>query len=400
MIEKTETRPDRRLNAGKEISKSKAQLQNEIAELKQALETLQQRLEQSAIYDVLTNLPNRAFLLERLKGSFSRSTRQPDYMFAVLFLDLDNFKIINDSFGHQAGDALLIETAKRLKTVTRPYDTVCRLGGDEFVILMEDIKTIYDVLRTAERIQKEIGKPVKSQKLEMLTSASVGIAISKKDYMNPENILHDADKAMYQAKKQGRACHVIFDEQMHIQATARLQFENKLKKAVEQNEFSIHYQPILSLDNSKIVGFEALARWQSPEGNFIPPSEFIPVAEEIGLIIPIGNWILSQACRQMNLWHKQFPEKSRLAVTANISSRQFTPNLAETIKQIITETELEPECLQLEVQERIIIKNPAVASNLLFKLKDLNVDIHMDDFGTGFSSLSSLNKYPIVSCQA
>ena len=356
---------------------------------------LDEKLRHAAFHDTLTNLPNRALFIENLKGSLARSERHKDYLFAVLFLDLDRFKNINDSLGHVSGDKLLLEVAERLKKCVRPYDIIARLGGDEFAILLADIKSGRDAIRIAERIQYEINLPFKLNNHEVRTTASIGIVLSKLGYEQPEPLLRDADTAMYQAKASGRGCHIMFDEVMHAHAMSQLQLENDLRQAVEKNELLLHYQPIVSLDTSKIIGFEALLRWKCPSGELVPPVEFIPVAEETGLIIPIGRWVFYEACRQMCLWQKQFPARTPLTISINLSSRQFSPELIGQIKQILRETGLSPNSLRLEITESIIMKDPEAAAALILQLRKMDIKVYIDDFGTGYSSLSYLYKFPI-----
>jgi diguanylate cyclase (GGDEF)-like protein len=383
----------------------RAKLLKKTLGLNEQLEQKVEILKHVAFYDELTNLHNRTSFLDRLSASIARANRQKDYMFAVLFLDLDRFKNINNSLGHMAGDQLLIEVAARLKKNVRPYDTVTRIrgnyddtvarfGGDEFGVLLSDIKSIRGVVRIAERLQNEIKSPIKIYDRDVYTTASIGIAVSKISYERPEDILRDADTAMNKAKSLGRACHVIFDEIMHAQAASYLQFENSLRRAVEKNEFLLNYQPIVLTDTNKIVGFEALLRWKCPERGLVSPGEFISVAEETGLIIPIGRWVLREACRQMHAWHQTFPAYSQLTISVNISIRQFAPDLVETIKQVLNETALNPVSLKLEITESVIMNNIEIAADIFSQLKNLNIKVQVDDFGTGYSSLSYLGQFP------
>lgn len=389
----------------KEENKTKKQLINELVELRQRIielersetehKMLDEKVKRYSFYDTLTDLPNRALFLDRLKASIARADRQKGYMFAVLVVGLDRFKNINDSLGHVAGDQLLIEVAARLKKHIRTYDTVARLGGDEFAVLLADVKNIRYVISATERLHNTIKLPIKINNHVVHITASIGITISKKAYEKPEDILRDAHTAMYKAKELGRACYVIFDEIMHAQATSYLQLENSLRQAVEKNQFLLNYQPIVFSDTNEIVGFEALLRWKSPERGLVSPNEIIPVAEETGLIIPIGKWVLREACKQMHLWHELFPAHSHLTISVNISIKQFTPDFAETIKQILNETGLNPSSLKLEITERVIMNNPEIAAKVFSELKDLNIKVQMDDFGTGCSSLGYLYIFPI-----
>ncbi|HGE71710.1 TPA: EAL domain-containing protein [Candidatus Poribacteria bacterium] len=353
-------------------------------------------------YDILTELPNRALFLEHIKASMARATRQKDYKFAVIVFNIDNFKKIIKSFGHIAGDQLLIEVAARLKKHLRPYDTVARveydavarLGGDEFAILLSDIKNIRNVIRAADRLHNKIKLPIKINNHIVNITASIGIAVGKPGYENPEDILRDADTAMYKAKTLGKGCYVIFDEVMHAQAVSYLQLENSLQQAIEKNQFLLNYQPIVLLETNEIMGFEALLRWKSPERGLVAPNEIISIAEETGLIIPIGRWVLLEACRQMNAWQTRLPIYSHLTISVNVSVKQFTLDLVQTIKQILNETGLNPACLKLEITESVIINNPETAEEIFSQLKKLNIKVQMDDFGTGHSSLSYLHQFP------
>ncbi|MEW6570162.1 MAG: EAL domain-containing protein [Nitrospirota bacterium] len=353
-------------------------------------------------YDVLTGLPNRALFLDHLNATMARANRQKDYKFAVIVFNIDRFKNIVDSFGHTAGDQLLIEVAERLKKHIRLYDTVARfeneavarLGGDEFAVLLSDVKNIRNVISVTERLHNIIKRPIKIDNQVVNITASIGIALSKPEYAKPEDILRDADTAMYKAKKLGKACYVIFDEIMHAQVISYLQMENSLRRAIEKNQFLLNYQPIVFSETNEIVGFEALLRWKSPERGLVSPVEIIPIAEETGLIIPIGRWVLLEACRQMYAWHVAFPAQSHLTISVNVSIKQYTLDLVETIKQILEETGFNPACLKLEITESTIINNPETATGVFSELKNLNIKVQMDDFGTGFSSLGYLHQFP------
>jgi diguanylate cyclase (GGDEF)-like protein/PAS domain S-box-containing protein len=362
----------------------------------------EEKIKRYVSYDILTELPNRALFLDHLKASIARADRQKDYKFAVIVFNIDRFKSIIDSFGHIAGDQLLIEVAARLKKHLRLYDTVARLeydavarlGGDEFAVLLSDIKNIRNVISAAERLQNIIKLPIKINNHVVSITASIGIAVSKPGYENPEDILRDADTAMYKAKTLGKACYVIFDEIMHAQALSYLQLENSLRQAIEKNQFLLNYQPIVLLETNEIVGFEALLRWKSPERGLVLPNEIIPLAEEVGLIIPIGRWVLLDACKQMHSWHRLFPAHSHLTISVNISIKQYTVDLVKTIKQILNKTGLNPACLKLEITESVIINNPETAAEIFSQLKNLNIKVQMDDFGTGYSSLGYLHQFP------
>ena len=356
----------------------------------------EERLLHDAFHDALTGLPNRALFMDHLKLTIARAKRRDEQMFAVLFLDLDRFKIINDSLGHMIGDQLLVGIARRLETCLRPGDTVARLGGDEFTILLEDIQDASEAIAVAERIQKELRVPFNLGGHEVFTTVSIGIAPSTTGYDRPEDLLRDADTAMYRAKTLGKTRHEVFDKAMHARAMNLLQLETDLRRAVERQEFFIQYQPIVSLESGKLHGFEALVRWQHPERGPISPMDFIPVAEETGLIIPIGQWVLAEACRQMRHWQEKFTDCGPLTMSVNLSSKQFTqPNLIDRIKQVLEETKIDPHSLKLEITESVVMENIETATEMLKQLRAVGVGLSIDDFGTGYSSLSYLHRFPI-----
>jgi len=356
----------------------------------------EEKLHHSASHDELTDLPNRALFLDRLEQALKHAKRREDYVFAVLFLDLDRFKVVNDSLGHTVGDQLLIAISRRLELCLREVDTIARLGGDEFVILLLDIKDVNDVTQTAERIKKELAFPFKLNEQEVFSSVSIGIALSTTGYDQPENLLRDADIALYRAKALGRACHVVFDCDMHTRAVALLRLETNLQQAIKRQEFRLYYQPILSLKTNRIVSFEALARWQHPQRGLISPDEFIPTAEETGLIVPFGYWVLREACQQLRVWQKQFSVNSPLAISVNFSVKQFLqPDLVEKISQILWGADLDAHCLRIEITESVLMENAAAATAVLSQLAALGIQLYMDDFGTGYSSLSYLHRFPV-----
>ncbi|MEW6599811.1 MAG: EAL domain-containing protein [Nitrospirota bacterium] len=349
-----------------------------------------------ALHDSLTGLPNRALFMDRLEHAVERERRNSKYMFAVLFLDMDRFKVLNDSMGHTTGDELLVAVSKRLESSLRPGDTVARFGGDEFALLLEDLGSKGEAIFIAERVQDQLRMPFNLSGQDVFTTASIGIAFSTTGYDQPEHLLRNADIAMYHAKSNnGNERFKIFDAGMYATAVARLQLETDLRQAVNQNEFILHYQPIISMQDGSIEGLEALIRWLHPVQGFISPNDFIPTAEETGLVIEIGEWVLYEACRQLNAWHKQYPSMSHLSVSVNISSKQLLPKLINQIRHVIQETGIRPECLVLEITESMIMENAKLASPLLFQLKEMNVKIHIDDFGTGYSSLSYLHQFPV-----
>jgi diguanylate cyclase (GGDEF)-like protein len=353
------------------------------------------QLRHNVFHDGLTGLPNRALFMKQLSAAILRSQRLSNRLFAVLFIDLDRFKVINDSLGHGVGDQLLIKTASRLKSCMRHGDVVARLGGDEFVILLNDIQSIRDATDVADRIQAALTLPFNFSGQEVFISLSVGITLSTTGYQRPEDFLRDADTAMYRAKAYGKARYEIFDVSMHDSAVKQMQLENDLRRAIERREFEIYFQPIVCLESRKVSGFEALIRWQHPTRGLLDPTDFIAVAEETGAIIPIGYWVLSEACRQLHSWQLEYGATS-LTMSVNLSTKQFSQrNLIEQISSILQSTGLNPRSLKLEITETAIMENAASAAEMLLKLRDLGIEIYMDDFGTGYSSLSSLHHFPV-----
>jgi diguanylate cyclase (GGDEF)-like protein/PAS domain S-box-containing protein len=347
-----------------------------------------------AFHDALTGLPNRALFMNRLEHATERAKRRKDYQFAVLFLDLDRFKVINDSLGHLVGDQLLIEIAQRLVKCLRPGDTVARLGGDEFAILLDGIESVNDAIRVSDRIQKELMLPFNLNGQEVCMTTSIGIALNNRDYNQPNDLLRDADIAMYRAKALGKARYAVFDTGMHTRAVELLHLEANLRRAIEQQEFRLYYQPILCLTSGKITGVEALLRWQHPQRGLVSPAEFIPVAEETGLIVAIGEWVLQTACAQSKTW--QDMGLPPLFVAINLSARQFQhQNLLELIKKILKETGMTAQTLKLEITESIAMRDLDFSIPVLKELSTMGVQILIDDFGTCYSSLGYLNRFPI-----
>lgn len=366
----------------------------DITEQKHAEEQITQR----AFYDQLTGLPNRSLFIDRLRVSLEYRKRNQDYLFAVLFIDVDRFKIVNDSLGHSLGDQLLVMIAQRLKKCVRTFDTVARFGGDEFAVLLDNIRGVAEIIPIIERIQNEMKLPCNLTRQEVVTSFSIGVALSDMSpYIQPEEILRDADIAMYYAKANGKACYVLFDASMHAQAVKVLQMETDLRMAIERHEFVLHYQPVVSMEDDKIIGFEALLRWVSPNG-IVYPDEFISVAEETGLIVPIGKWVLYEACRQMSEWQERFPQFQHLTVSVNLSTKEFSqPNFIQLIENILQRTGLEARNLKLELTEKMIIENFEHAATVFQQLRALNVQVLIDDFGTGYSALNYMLYLPIDS---
>ncbi|HKQ51138.1 MAG TPA: EAL domain-containing protein [Pyrinomonadaceae bacterium] len=360
------------------------------------LQESREHFRNAALHDALTGLPNRTLLMNHLKLAVEHAKRRPEYLFAALFLDLDRFKVINDSLGHLAGDQLLVELARRLEDCVRTTDIVARLGGDEFAILLSDLEDSADAVRVSERIQEELRRPFRLGGQEVYTSASIGITLSATGYRDPEAILRDADTVMYRAKANGKARHELFDAQMHARAVALLQMETDLRRAVERREFQVHYQPIVSLRSGRVAGLEALVRWQHPERGCVPPADFIPVAEETGLILEIGRQVLRDACAQMRRWQLEGVVAPSLTLSVNLGGKQFNrPDLAERIDQALYETGLDPRCLKLEITESVIMGNAEAACVTLAGLRGLGMGISIDDFGTGYSSLSYLHRFPV-----
>lgn len=356
----------------------------------------QQQLFYNAYHDSLTGLYNRAWLMDKLKQAIARAN-QEDYLFAILFIDLDRFKVVNDSLGHALGDQMLLKIGDRLKICLRHKDTVARFGGDEFTILLDDIQGVREATRVAERIIQELAKSINLDEHEIFTTASIGIAISYPDYQQPEDILRDADIAMYRAKAQCNR-YAVFDKAMHDEVVQASQLETDLRRAVEsldvEPQFQLYYQPIVSLSSSKISGFEALIRWQHPTRGLLAPGQFIATAEETGLIVPMGNWVLHEACRQLQAWQVTFG--SSLAIAVNVSVKQFLqPDLVEQIAQVLTETPLNAASLKLEITESLVIENAEAALAMLAQIKALGVQLAIDDFGLGYSSLSRLHSFRV-----
>lgn len=348
-----------------------------------------------ATHDALTGLPNRAQFTEILTDAIRKAENNKNYQFAVLFLDLDRFKVINDGLGHVMGDKLLVAIAQRLANCIRPEDTVARFGGDEFTILLNNLKNVDYAIEIAERLQEEIIQPFAVDGHEVYTSASVGITISDAANRKPEDFLRDSDTAMYRAKAAGKARYQIFDSAMHIRSMNLLQIENDLRRAVEREEFFVVYQPIVDLRTGAIREFEALVRWNHPEHGFIPPNDFIPVAEENGLIMAIDRWVLTEACRQLSEWQKNPLYKDSLSVSVNLSTKLLiNTNLTKQIRDLTEEMNLDPHCLKLEVTETSVMENAEIALQILSDINALGVRISSDDFGTGYSSLSYLHRFP------
>ncbi|MGK7888442.1 MAG: EAL domain-containing protein [Leptolyngbyaceae cyanobacterium] len=374
------------------------QVQLELKERKR----IEARLRHDAFHDVLTNLPNRALLMDRLDQSLrlikSRHQRQtsPAYQFAVLFLDLDHFKVVNDSLGHLVGDMLLKQVAQRLRSSLRIGDTVARLGGDEFVFLIEDIAHVQEAIEVANRIKTLLQEPFQLDGHEVFIGVSIGIATSSLHYQEPSQILRDADTAMYSAKAQGRSCYTIFNTTMHDQAMRRLNLENDLRRAIENNELQVYYQPIFALNQHHIYSAEALVRWQHPVEGLLAPGKFIHMAEEIGIVTEIDWWVCREACQQLKDWQSAFPHFTDLKINLNFSGRHFThPHFADVFRAEIEPQNIRYQSLRIEITESTLIQNASVSKTVLQQLQASGVRICIDDFGTGYSSLSYLHQFPI-----
>ncbi len=349
-----------------------------------------------SLHDKLTALPNRALLLERIGRAISRSKRRKDDLFAVLYLNLDRFKVVNDSLGHDIGDELLIAVARRLEKALRTQDTVARISGDEFAVLLDELGNMADASRLTHRIQEELKQPFNLHNQEVFMTASIGTVFSSIQFENPEDLLRDADTAMYRAKHIGPGQCQIFNLGMHEKTMKLLGLESDLRKALLQKELRLLYQPIISLTSGEIIGFEALIRWIHPKRGMVNPVDFIPLAEDTGLIIPIGAWVIQEACRQISAWQKAFPREKALKMTVNLSGKQFArADLIPKVDLILRETQPEPGSIGFEITESVIMENTKDVTSMLKQLQARGIRLYLDDFGTGYSSLSYLHRFPI-----
>ncbi|MFN0277351.1 MAG: putative bifunctional diguanylate cyclase/phosphodiesterase [Pyrinomonadaceae bacterium] len=366
----------------------------DISERKRA----EEQLLHDAFHDGLTGLANRALFMDHLRLTIERCKSRHSNQYAVLFLDYDRFKVVNDSLGHAEGDELLKQIARRLERWTRTGDLVARLGGDEFVILLSEMLASDDAIQVAERIQEDLKDPFDLSGKGVFISASIGIALSIDGFRTAEDMLRDADIAMYSAKTNGRARYEVFNEAMRTLATTRLQLETELRQALERREFEVHYQPIFNLVTQEIKGFEALVRWRHPDRGLIQPNDFIPAAEESGLILPLGRWILVESCRQMRVWQDSLPNAESLVISVNLSAKQFLQSdLAEQVVEALESTGLSSRSLKLEITESYLIENSDKAVKIMNRLREIGVELSLDDFGTGYSSLSYLHRLPVNS---
>lgn len=375
-----------------QLERANQELLQEIVERKQ----LQNQLLHLALHDSLTGLPNRVLFTERLERAIERAKKQPDCQFAVLFLDCDRFKVVNDSLGHLVGDELLAAIARRLEASLGEADTLARLGGDEFAILLENIADISTATQVAEGILDKLSSPFLLSRHEVFINASIGITPSHICGDKPEYLLRDADTAMYRAKALGKGRYHLFNPGMHQEALQTLQLENDLRRAVDRSEFLVYYQPIVALNTGRIAGFEALVRWQHPARGFVSPAEFIPVAEEMGLIAAIDTWVLRESCHQLSIWQEKKLADASLTVSVNLSARHFLrAELIEEIDRTLQKTQLNPQSLKLEITESAIMENGESARRMLQLLRERQIGVSLDDFGTGYSSLSYLHCFPV-----
>lgn len=366
---------------------------------------LEEHLQFHAYHDPLTGLPNRALLLKRLSQTLARRRRRSDDAFALLFLDLDGFKTVNDSLGHAAGDDLLVQVSHRLENCLRSTDTVARLGcehtlarlgGDEFTIILEGVHDVNDAVRIANRIQQVLTAPFTVAGQELTIGASIGITSSTSPYTDCDQMLRDADLAMYRAKAQGKRQVAVFDTTMHADAMRRLELEKELRHAVDRMDFQLEYQPVVDLATGAIAGFEAFVRWQHPQRGMLAPSAFIALAEELGLIVAIERWVLRQACTDLRTFQAALGDARSLSLSVNLSVLELLePDLADEIKTILSETGVAAECLKLDISERMLLLNPETLLATLQRLRALHVDVHLDDFGTGYSPLTQLNRFRV-----
>ena len=345
--------------------------------------------------DRLTSLPNRTLFMERLQQSLLRMERKKNYA-ALLYVDLDRFKLVNDSLGHAVGDRLLVQVASRLRSCLRPEDTVARLGGDDFVVLFEDLSEVSGAITVAERIQAAIAEPFQVGGEELFTGCSMGLALTNRGLHSPGDLVRDAELAMYRAKARGDGGVEIFDPSMNQKARDRFRLEAELRHALERGEFLLNYQPLISFRSGKIDGWEALIRWKHPERGMVSPLDFIPLAEETGLILPIGQWVLEESCRQASEWQQRFPSEPQCMINVNLSMRQFQQkDLVEMVTKVLTDKRLRPRHLKLEITESVMMKDPEASIEAMQQFKSMNVNLVIDDFGTGYSSLSYLKRFPV-----
>ena len=375
-----------------ELASANSVLKQEISQRHQ----LEQRLRYDALHDSLTKLPNRNLLMQGIEKCLTNAIDNLEQQFAILFIDLDRFKIINDSLGHLAGDKLLVACAQRLENCLDESTILARLGGDEFTILMEKVDDVQDAVTIAEKILSEFALPFVLGSRSLTITVSIGIVIGNSEYSQEIDLLRDADTALYRAKELGKARYEIFDRQMYLDAMRRLELETELRQAIFQQELVLYYQPIFSLDTQKLLGFEALVRWIHPNGEIISPSEFIPLAEETGLIIPLGEWVMCEACKQLKVWQDNLPQAQSLLLSINVAGEQLHDrDFLHIVDRTIAHTQVNSGCLKFEITESMLIEDTKQAIAVLEKIKDRNIKLSIDDFGTGYSSLSYLPQFPV-----
>jgi diguanylate cyclase (GGDEF)-like protein len=360
-----------------------------------SLKESKEKFRHAAFHDPLTNLPNRSLFLETLKFILEKHKQTPNYNFAILFLDLNRFKTINDSLGHSTGDRLILAVAKRLTDLARNGDLVARFGGDEFGIILNSVTGIEEVIVLADSIKQQLADPFHIGQRAVFSSVSIGIAVGNKDYNGAEEILRDADIAMYHAKENEKGI-AVFNRSMHTRALTLLQVETDLRHALERGELCAYFQPIVELETMKLVGFESLIRWNHPTKGLVPPGDFIPISEETNLVIPMTLWILRHSCEQIVRWQRMSPFNEKLFISVNLSGKHFADKqLVNQVKRVLDDTGMDPACLKLEITESAVMGNAEAAIQMLKQLKTLGVQLSIDDFGTGYSSLSYLHRFPI-----
>ena len=386
----------------KRVYQRTAELKTVVHKLRQEInerQRVQQQLVHDALHDSLTGLPNRAFLQNRIEFTLTHRRENPGYMYSLLFIDLDRFKFVNDSLGHFIGDLLLIAVSKLLKSCVREKDLVSRIGGDEFVILLDGINNIEDATLIGDRIQQRLQLPFELEGHNIFTSASIGIVFSSAEYTSTSDLMRDADIAMYRAKDNGKGRYTIFDRAMYDETLKLIELENNLRVALKRSEFAMHYQPIMSLHDNHLVGFEALIRWKHPQKGFISPTEFIPIAEDTGLILELGEWLLKEACQQLQTWRQKFaflPHINSLKMSINLACQQLQePNFIYKLDRVLNETGLDGRFLRLEITESALIEPDGNIQEILKQIRNRNITLSIDDFGTGYSSLSYLRRFPI-----
>ena len=355
-----------------------------------------QELARDALHDPLTGLPNRALFLERLHQAARRASRKDGHIFAVLIIDLHDFKEVNRAFSTEVGDATLVEVARRLEGCIRGVDSVAHLGSDDFAILLDGMKDVSDPTRVANRIHQALSSPVRVEKHQVFVGASIGISISLTGYQDPEDLVRDAQKALMRAKTEGPGSYQMFDPVLHARALARVRLEGRIRRALEEDQLMLHYQPLVSLSDGRLYGFEALVRWEDPDHGIVAPDDFVPVAEDTGLIVPLGWWVMNRALGQIREWNEVNSKGPPLAMSVNVSGRQFAqPDMVESVLEILREQSISGNQLHLEITEASLMLDLEASGETLRKLKDADIQLHVDDFGTGYSCLSYLCRFPI-----